>query len=224
MEKHQENIVPAVNQNKKSVFLFPGSGMNILFVGNSITRHGIKPEIGWHRECGMAASCLENDYVHRLMAMVRALFPAAGYGIAQVANFERGLEDMDVMESYRDAAEFQADIILMFFGANVPREYVDQPEWTVRFGEAYERMRNFLNPLGNALVVHGEGFYYRPTLDAEKMKVARKYGDLYVSMEKIREKEENFGEFHHPSDQGMLEIAQEFFREIEPIIRHKMQK
>lgn len=39
----------------------------IMFTGNSITMHGFNEgtirDLGWDRQCGMAASKLENDYV-----------------------------------------------------------------------------------------------------------------------------------------------------------------
>lgn len=44
----------------------------ILFVGNSITRHAPKEEIGWYGDWGMAASCREKDYVHQVVSeMIR---------------------------------------------------------------------------------------------------------------------------------------------------------
>lgn len=219
MNNLQENIVPAENQNREYVFLHPGKGVKILFAGNSITRHAPKPEIGWTRECGMAASCLEKDYVHQVMKRVRAIDPEAGFCIAQVAPFEREFADPKVMETYRKAAEFEADIIVMFFGANVPKTYDNNPEKNVLFGDAYEKMRNFLNASGKARVIHGQGFYIRPVLDAEKEAVARKCGDIFVSMEHIRNREETHGEFNHPGDLGMEEIAETFFREMEPILK-----
>ncbi|MBE5782463.1 MAG: SGNH/GDSL hydrolase family protein [Clostridiales bacterium] len=218
MSKYQENIVPAANQNKKSVFLYPGAGLKILFVGNSITRHAPKPEIGWNRECGMAASCLEKDYVHQVMKRVRQIDPEAGFCIAQVAPFERDFANPQVLEKYREAAEFEADIIVMFFGANVSKDYDHALEKPVRFGDAYETLRNFLNATGKAHVIHSQGFYIRPVLDAEKEAVAKKYGDIFVSMEEIRQRDDTHGEFNHPSDLGMEEIACAFFREIEPIL------
>ena len=46
----------------------------IMFTGNSITMHGFNEgtirELGWDRACGMAASKLENDYVHLFAARV----------------------------------------------------------------------------------------------------------------------------------------------------------
>lgn len=46
--------------------------MRLLFAGNSITRHGPAPEIGWDHDHGMAASGPDHDYVHRLTAMIAA--------------------------------------------------------------------------------------------------------------------------------------------------------
>jgi len=47
------------------------SKLKVLFVGNSITLHGVCESIGWNHECGMAASRAENDYVHPVINDLR---------------------------------------------------------------------------------------------------------------------------------------------------------
>ena len=67
--KYQANIVPSSNQVKKASELFgvppEKASRRVAFVGNSITRHGPKPSIGWVNDCGMAASSVDKDYVHQ---------------------------------------------------------------------------------------------------------------------------------------------------------------
>nr|HPJ23025.1 hypothetical protein [Clostridia bacterium] len=61
----------------------------ILFVGNSITWHPVKEEIGWLNEWGMAASSDDNDYVHITMRKIYERFPGAEYKIAWAVAWER---------------------------------------------------------------------------------------------------------------------------------------
>ena len=91
MKDFQENIVSAFNQNKGNVFMYENDAakLKILFVGNSITKHSPKADIGWYNDCGMAASSVEKDYVHLLVKKVMQYDPNVSYGIAQVAQYER---------------------------------------------------------------------------------------------------------------------------------------
>ena len=62
-----KNTVPSENQlGKCKPVFFHGcaNGTRVLFVGNSITKHAPKEEIGWFGDWGMAASEAENDYAH----------------------------------------------------------------------------------------------------------------------------------------------------------------
>ena len=72
MQNFQENIVPSLGQNSQDVFIYnnQNSKLRILFVGNSITKHAPKPSIGWNRDCGMAASSIEHDYVHLIVKKI----------------------------------------------------------------------------------------------------------------------------------------------------------
>lgn len=223
MGKYQENIVPAVNQNSSNVYIYGENGFKILFVGNSITKHRPKPDMGWNNDCGMAASAPENDYVHILMKKIREEYQAdASFCIATAADFEReffkdGLEK-NIKNRYFKAKEYKPDIMIMFFGANVPKEYDKTETPQVKFGDAYEKLRNYLKS-DDTLVFHSQGFYIRPVLDAEKKAVAEKYGDTFINIENIRNRDETHGKFNHPSDIGMKEIAEAFWKAIKPKLK-----
>ena len=76
MTQIDKNTVEAINQLKnKFVFLNEkdNADVRIMFVGNSITLHGVKEDIGWHNSWGMAASSEENDYVHRIVKQLENL-------------------------------------------------------------------------------------------------------------------------------------------------------
>ncbi len=219
MSRFQENIVPAERQNSKSVWISENTGLRIMFVGNSITLHGKKPDIGWDRECGMAASCLEKDYVHQILAKIREYDPNVAHCIAQVASFERGFFEQSAAENYTEAANFKPDIVIMFFGANVSKDYDTMETPPKTFGTAFEDMRNLLSGSGKAKVYISEGFYIRPVLDAEKKAVAEKYGDTFIRLDDIRTREDTHGQFNHPGDLGMELIANRFWEHIEPEVK-----
>lgn len=100
--------------------------MKILFVGNSIAKHAPKPSLGWNRDCGMAASSVECDYVHLVVKKIMEKYDKnVSYGIAQAAQYARTFTEYGPEHDYSKAKEFAADLILMFYGANVPKTYGD---------------------------------------------------------------------------------------------------
>ncbi len=223
MRDLQENAVPAEKQNETNFFLYDNTGIRVMFVGNSITRHSPKPDIGWVRDCGMAASDLDHDYVHVLMSKIRQYDPHAAHSICQVAELERRYDEPDVLGHYLKAADFHPDIVIMFFGANVPANKCDDdPEQVALFRQTYRRTRDMLRD-GRAKVFHSEGFYIRPALDEAKKQVADECGDGWITLGDIRTREDTHGDFNHPSDLGMVEIAQAFWQVIEPTVKELTQ-
>lgn len=219
MRDLQENIIPAAGQNDDNFYPFEGSGIRVLFAGNSITKHAPKPEVGWTNDCGMAATSIDKDYVHLMVEMIRQYDPNVSYAIAQVADFERQFFTMDPAVDYKRAGEFDADIIIMFFGANVDKAYDVMDNPPVRFGDAYENMRNLLNKSGRAKVFHSEGFYIRPRLNEEKRAAAERLGDTYIELGEIVTREDTHGMFNHPGDVGMQAIAERFWQFVEPEVK-----
>ncbi len=143
------NTVSAENQVKK-VSDVQGEGRpRIMFVGNSITLHGVKPEIGWNNLWGMAASAEEKDYVHQTMRMVHAVNPHASCMIEQNADWERCYWEH---ESRLDPAgrEWAPDIIVSRIGENVRAVNFAEHD----FEEAFERMLDYYNPSGQAPIAH----------------------------------------------------------------------
>ena len=117
------NTVPAVDQmkNAKKVSFLgkKDAPLKILIVGNSITRHGPKADIGWPNDWGMAASALEKDYVHRLYTMLTESGKEVYMRIRQAADWERNFKDPACLSWFAEDKDFQADILLFRLGENV---------------------------------------------------------------------------------------------------------
>lgn len=221
MDKYQENIVPASGQNTANVFIYGNekSKIKILFAGNSITKHMPRPEIGWHKDCGMAASSPEHDYVHLVVDKIREKYdPNVSFCIAQVAEYEVSFFENTPDVEYEAAKNYGADIVFMFYGANVNGAYDGMENPPKTFEKAYGDMRNYLaSP--KACVYHSMGFYKRPKLEVEKKAVAEKYGDTFIDISHIRDLDESHGDFNHPSDLGMQMLADTFFDAMEEDIK-----
>lgn len=224
MNDLQKNDVSPFNQVHKNVFLVNNSGIRILFVGNSITKHEPKPESGWFNDCGMEASSLDKDYVHILVERIKKYDKNVAYGIAQVANYERQFFTRCAAEDYQLAGDFDADIVVMFFGANVYKEYETMETPPKTFEAAFEDMRNLTSNNGKAKVFVSEGFYIRPRLEQEKRAVCARTGDTYMYMGDIQTRAETHGGRHHPNDLGMQEIADLFWKYMEPEVIRLTQK
>lgn len=220
MNDLQKNDVPATNQVKQNVFIHENSGIRILFAGNSITKHSPRPAMGWDNDCGMAASDINHDYVHLLLAKIREYDKNVAWAIAQVGGYEANLLNGALpSDSHTDAANFGADIIIMFYGANTPKEYDTMKNPPRTFGSAYEEMRNFLDKSKKASFFHLQGFYIREGLEKEKEAICEKYGDTWVSLGDIGTRADTHGQFNHPSDLGMQIIADKLWKKLQPKIK-----
>ena len=214
--KLQENPVPAIGQNAEDmVGLTTTGGLRVLFVGNSITLHGPRPQIGWTNNWGMAATAPEKDYVHVLAGLIRTKYPDASFGLVQVAaKIERSLDNVD-LKPFKWVRDWRPDVITLFYGANCDRQY-DGRGYDGRFTRATEQMLDYVDPEHKAKVFHAEGFYIRPAIDWEKRLMAGRRGDVHVPMDDLRRRKDTHGRYNHPSDLGMRLIAERFWKYIEP--------
>ena len=223
----QANPVPAIGQNAKDQKAFDAAkkGPRVLFVGNSITLHGPRPQIGWTNNWGMAASARDKDYVHLLQKKIVAEQPEAQCCLLQVAgSFERSFfkADWSCEKNFKWAREFKPDVIVLFFGANVPKDYdagTMTPAPARTFGAALETFLDYVDPGKKAFVLMSPGFYIRPKLDAEKAAVAKARGCAVVEMADIQKSKEAHGRYNHPGDLGMQMIADRFWQALEPFVK-----
>ena len=94
--------------------------LKVLFVGNSITLHGPREEIGWTNSWGMAASAAEKDYVHLVTrALERRLDRTADLKVRNLADFEMEFRTWDFRKA-DDLAKFRPDVLVVALGENVP--------------------------------------------------------------------------------------------------------
>lgn len=208
------NSVSAQNQlngNPNIAYEPCEGGLKVLFVGNSITRHGYKPDIGWYGDWGMAASSKEKDYVHVAISMLEEKYGKMDVCITQGAEWERGYENTPTVlkEKYSEARNFQADIVIIRIGENMPKG--SAPDCKPQFAEMIE----FFASKDGARVVVTDSFWRNDARDNMIREIAEEKGYTFCHICDLEEDESNMaiGQFEHkgvarhPSDKGMENIA-----------------
>lgn len=220
-----KNTVSSANQMRLGETIFGeninGKGKRILFVGNSITLHDIRPSIGWHLECGMAASAPEKDYVHIIKSKVCEKYADAAFCICQASGWERSYKAEAPCVPYEAARNFDADIIIMRIIENCRlSEYIPDV-----FEKAYKEFAEFLNKSGKAKIIFTTGFWKHPG-DELIEKVANELSSPCVYLGDLGQDDsmkalglfEHEGVAVHPGDKGMQNIADRIWAEIEKLI------
>ena len=222
-EQMKKNTVSPEYQWRNSQYVLfhhpEGRGKRILFVGNSITYHDILHEIGWHNRWGMAASAEDKDYVHILMSKIGEVSGDAAYCICKAAIWERGYKDAaGLYENFKDARDFDADIIVMRFIENCPsRDF--EPE---TFKRELGVFLDYLNKSGRAQIIMTTGFWKHPG-DSQIREYANEHGLPLVELGDLGEKSEmkaiglfeHSGVANHPGDRGMQNIADRIFEKMD---------
>ncbi len=217
-----ENTVKARNQLEQDKFVSfinpEGKGKRVLLLGNSIMLHGVKEEIGWFNEWGMAASKKENDYVHRLAAKIEKTDPDAVYCLCQIAEWERCyMQGAETLKHYDTACSFGADIIIVRLIDNCGRDDFDAEA----FEREFDKLLNSLNSKPTDKIVIATGFWAHPGNEIlESISEKKEYEfvpihDLGDNPEmKALEFFKHSGVASHPGDKGMEEIAERIWNKI----------
>ena len=219
------NTVAAKNQISGKLFFgdMNATRPRILFVGNSITLHGPKADIGWNNNWGMAASAENKDYVHLTMQKIRRLNPDASFAIAQCSPWETKFWEREAPMEYVDGArEWEPDIVIVRLTENTPvntlegRDYAAELAWLMQY----------FNPNGRARFVITDGFWPNPEKDIAAYRAAQMTNAAFVSLTDLGQRDdmkaiglfEHAGVAAHPGDKGMEEIAERLYHVIKHMI------
>lgn len=202
----------------------PLTATKVLFLGNSITRHAPKPEIGWTADWGMAASAVEKDYVHLLAAdLGRAGGKVPQIMVRNVADFERHYDRFEPEAELKEELAFGADLVVVAVGENVaePVAAADRE----KFAAAFSGLLGVLRKHGQPAVFVRSSFWPHPVKDGIMRKASADAGVTFVDISGwagepsltagSERKIEHDGVAWHPGDKGMKAIADALFAAIQ---------
>ena len=212
----EKNDVPANAQVQEQNYIAVfdrGGRYNVLFLGNSITRHEPKPEIGWEHDWGMAASAKEKDYVHLTVKLLDEKLGKVNYCVANCGEWELHYYDDSTLTTWTKAREFSADIVIVRLGENI---YNARDKFSTNpIPQHYAKMVEFFATKPGVKVLITDLFWACPPIDEAIHAVAKERGYTLVSLNDLGENPQNkaLGQFWHegvaahPSDEGMAQIA-----------------
>ncbi len=188
----------------------------VLFLGNSITKHGPKADIDWSGNWGMAASTEANDYVH---LVTKALTEKAGKDpeamVKNIADFERAYAGYDVAAKLKDAVDFHADLIILAISENV-RELKTAEDKT-KFQASVTTLLQTLKGEHKTTILVRSCFWANAAKDEALQQACAAVGGIYVNIGSLSKDEANYarserpfkhaGVANHPGDKGMAAIA-----------------
>lgn len=189
----------------------------MLFLGNSITKHGPKADIDWSGNWGMAASAEAKDYVH---LVTKALGENSGSPpevmVKNIADFERAYAGYDVAGKIKEAFEFGADLIIVAIGENVPA--LKSEDDKAQFKSSVTKLLIGLKAdKKQPTIVVRSCFWANQAKDEVLQQSCREVGGIFVDIGSLSKDEMNYarsertfkhqGVANHPGDRGMQVIA-----------------
>ena len=188
----------------------------ILFLGNSITLHGPSKKVDWSGNWGMAASALDKDYVHLVTkGLAKKDGAAPATLVKNIATFERQYATNDVLATLTDAVAFNADLIVLCIGENVPNLATEAAK--AQFKGSVVKMLNGIKADRKPLIVVRSSFWANAAKDGALKQACAEVGGVFVDISALCKDKKNFarsersfkfdGVANHPGDQGMQAIA-----------------
>lgn len=221
----QDEVELLKTENNIQIFNWPDDTYNYLAIGNSITIHPLNDY--WWNECGMAATTLENDYVHQLTTLLQTKENVHPYAYnfymweVQIADRSETLSLLDGMLSNK------IDMVTIQLSENA----FD----LTTFESDYEELIRYVQKRAqNAKIIVIGDFWDMSDKDGMKQEACENCGVTFVSLDYIKGNKkyqcglgtavydkngnphtvEHDGVAVHPNDEGMKWIAERVFDEV----------
>jgi hypothetical protein len=199
---------PAVKPSPES----PDRIKSVLIVGNSIVDHAPSPAVQWEGNWGMAASCQDSDFVHRIIAEIHRIDRNVDVKWLTIVPFETDYTSFNVsqLSTYRNS-----DIFIIKIGENVSQSDFNADTFT----EAYDALLQYLAPTSIKIIVGG---FWDLSVNNTLQEYAEAKDLAWVPLADLSADQtnmaiglfENASVARHPSDQGMRHIADRIWKQI----------
>ncbi len=201
----------------------PSAVRRILFLGNSITLHGPKADIGWNGNWGMAASSKDKDYVHLVTGALAAHTGSRpAIMVKNIADFERHYATYDVDLRMKDFFAFDPDLVVLAIGENVPA--LNSEKAKAQFKAGVMRILRCALARRHPLVVVRTCFWPDKAKDTALRQACREAGGILVDAGPLGRDPANAarserpfkhaGVAGHPGDRGMKAIADAILKKL----------
>jgi alpha-galactosidase len=188
----------------------------VLFLGNSITKHGPKADIDWSGNWGMAASAEAKDYVHVFTtSLAQKQGSTPEILVKNIADFERAHQGYDFATKLKEAIDFQADLIVLAIGENVPA--LKTAEEKTKLQEAVTKLLTKLKGDRKPVILVRSCFWANAAKDEALLGACNAVGGIFCDISALSADKSLYGkaerEFkhagvaNHPGDKGMAAIA-----------------
>jgi hypothetical protein len=210
-------------QVKEDIKVVPIQFKNILILGNSITKHAPRPQVGWYGNWGMAASVQSKDFSHIIGTALKAQVTPVN-----ISDFEMShtVFDLKNLEKYFVQTP---DLIIIKLGENVLQ--------TTDFDKSFTKFISFIkdkaphakiviagtfwqnDPVNKVLVAESQSrkipFVKLQQLDTQVNKSF--IGEDVFSADGLKYKISDQGVANHPGDAGMKNIADLILAKVDSI-------
>lgn len=188
----------------------------VLFLGNSITKHGPKAELDWSGNWGMAASAEAKDYVHVFTtSLTQKQGSAPEILVKNIADFERAHQGYDFTKKLKDAIDFQADLIVLAISENV--RAMKTAEAKTQFQADVTALLKSIQGNHKPTILVRSCFWADAAKDGALRGACDAVSGVYVDISALGKDKKSFarserpfkhsGVADHPGDQGMAAIA-----------------